>query len=91
MVCYVDLALEVRVGRRRTIVIPKVVAEALGIDEGSRLLLEVRGDSIVLKPVRDAIWLSLRGEKIAKITLEELESESIVQQEKCLGEGRDSS
>ncbi len=80
------LTVEVRVGKRRTIVIPKKVAEALGIDEGSRLRLEVRGDSIILKPVPDAIQLSIRGEKIARISLEELEAESIAVQKKYTGE-----
>ncbi len=71
---------EVRVGKRRTIVIPKAVAEALNIEEGSKLRLEVKGDSIILKVIPDAIWLSVHGEKFAKITLKELEGESIEKQ-----------
>lgn len=77
---------EVRVGRRRTIVIPKAVAEALGIEEGSRLRLEVRGDSIVLRVIPDAIWLSVYGEKFAKVTLRELEEESVERQKKYIEE-----
>jgi len=73
---------EIRVGKRRTIVIPKAVAEALNIEEGSRLRLEVRGDSIVLKVVPDAAWLSVHGEKFAKVTLEELEEGSVEEQER---------
>ncbi len=80
------LTIEIRVGKRRTIVIPKNIAKALGIDEGSRLKLEVRGDSIILKPVPDAIQLSVHGEKIAKISLKELEAESIAEQKKYTGE-----
>ncbi len=76
------LVTEIRVGKKRTIVIPKSVAEALGIDEGSRLRLEVRGDSIILKPIPDAIQLSLHGEKIAKISLKDLEATSIEEQKK---------
>jgi len=82
----VGLTIEIRVGKRRTIVIPKNIAKALGIDEGSRLKLEVRGDSIILKPVPDAIQLSVHGEKIAKISLKELEAESIAEQKKYTGE-----
>lgn len=74
------LLFEVRVGRKRTIVIPKAVAEALRIDEGSRILIEVQGDHAVIKPLPDAIDLSLHGVKIAKITLEELEAESVERQ-----------
>lgn len=73
---------EIRVGKRRTIVIPKAIAEALNIEEGSRLRVEVRGDSIVLKVVPDAVWLSVHGEKFAKVTLEELEEESVEEQER---------
>jgi len=79
------LILEIRVGKRRTIVIPKTVAEALGIDEGSRLELRVEDGKIVLEPIPDAVELSLRGEKIARVTLEELGAESIEQQKRYLG------
>ena len=74
--------MEIRVGRKRTIVIPKAVAEALGLDEGSKLVLEVKDGYIVLKPIPDAITLSIRGEKISKISLEELEATSLEEQEK---------
>ena len=79
------LILEIRVGKRRTIVIPKTVAEMLGIDEGSRLELRVEDGKIVLEPIPDAVELSLRGEKIARVTLEELGAESIEQQKRYLG------
>jgi len=85
-----NLTMDIRVGRKRTIVIPKAVAEALGIDEGSRPLLEVRDGYIVLKPIPDAISLSLKGEKIARITLEELEETSVEEQRKYLGEEKNS-
>ena len=69
--------LVIRVGRKRTIVIPKRVAERLGIDEGDYLLLTIHNDKIEVKPMPNAITLSLRGRKIAKITLRELEEESM--------------
>ncbi|RLE70377.1 MAG: AbrB family transcriptional regulator [Thermoprotei archaeon] len=75
---------EIRVGKRRTIVIPKAIAEALNIEEGSKLRLEVKGDSIILKVIPDAIWLSVHGEKFAKITLKELEGESIEKQKEYI-------
>ncbi len=81
-----SLTLVVRVGKKRTIVIPKKIAEALGIDEGSKLLLELRDNNIVLKPLPDAISLSLRGEKIGRISLKDLEETSIEEQKKYLGE-----
>ncbi len=83
-----SLSLEIRVGKRRTIVIPKPVAEALGIREGSRLELRLEEGRIVLEPVPDAVELSLRGEKIARTSLEELEAESIAQQKRYIGGGQ---
>ena len=75
-----SLVKQIRVGKKRTITIPKSVAERLGIKEGAVLELRVEDNKIILVPVRDAITLSLRGEKFAKITLRELEEESIKQQ-----------
>jgi len=82
----VEIVTEVRVGKRRTIVIPKGVAEMLGIDEGSRLELRVEDGRIVLEPIPDAVELSLKGEKFARVSLEELEAESVEQQRKLVGE-----
>ena len=85
LVYIVGLAIEVRVGKKRTIVIPKAIADALGIDEGSKLLLELRDDHILLKPIPDAVILSIRGEKIARVTLEELEAISLEERKRGFG------
>jgi len=73
---------EVKVSRKRLIAIPKAVAEKLGIVEGMKLKLYVEGDRIVLEPVRDALWFAIYGPKVARITFEEVEEESIREQEK---------
>lgn len=39
-------------------------------------------DKIVIEPVRDAIWLALHGKKIGKIMPEEIEEESLREQER---------
>ncbi|WP_440059454.1 AbrB/MazE/SpoVT family DNA-binding domain-containing protein [Thermogladius sp. 4427co] len=80
------LVREVRVGRKRTIVIPKDIATILGIDEGSRIILEVKDNAIILKPLPDAVTLSIRGRKIARVSIEELEAASIEEQKKYIGE-----
>jgi len=80
----VSLTVEIRVGRKRTIVIPKAVAEALGIDEGSKLKLTVENGKIILEPIPDAIQLSLRGDKLGKVSLKDLEAESIEIQKKYI-------
>ena len=76
------LSVKVKVGKRRTIVIPRVIAEKLKLEEGSIVKLSLEGDKIIIEPLYDAVWLSLYGRKIARITLKELEEESIAQQEK---------
>jgi len=78
----VGLTFEVKVSRKRLIAIPKAVADALGIEEGSRLRLRVEGDRIVLEPVRDALWFAIHGPKVAYIGFEELEEESESEQGK---------
>ncbi|MCE4621022.1 MAG: AbrB/MazE/SpoVT family DNA-binding domain-containing protein [Desulfurococcales archaeon] len=76
------LVVETRVGRKRVIVIPKAIADAVGISEGQKVRVMAVGDKIVIEPVRDAVWLALYGRKIGRILPEELEEESIVEQER---------
>ncbi|MEM0262304.1 MAG: AbrB/MazE/SpoVT family DNA-binding domain-containing protein [Ignisphaera sp.] len=66
---------------KKTVAIPKKIAEKLGIDENSRLVMIVDEDEIEMIPLPDAVTLSLRGRKIARITLRELEEESMCVQE----------
>jgi len=86
LVTKLSQTLEVRVGKKRTIVIPKIIADLLNIDEGSRLILEVRDGKIILTPQPDAITLSIKGSKIARLSLEDLEATSIEEQKKYLEE-----
>ena len=79
---FMGLAVEVKVGRKRTIVIPKAIAESLGIVEGGKVILRVEKDKLVIEPIPNAIWLALHGEKIAKISWREVEEASIREQEK---------
>lgn len=75
-----------RIGKKRVLVIPKAIAEIVGVDEGSAVKIRVVDGKIVIEPIRDAIWLSLHGEKVARITLRELEGESVGQQARYLSE-----
>jgi AbrB family looped-hinge helix DNA binding protein len=76
------ITIETRVGRKRVIVIPKAVAEAVGLVEGQRVRVRAEGDRIVIEPVRDALWLALHGRKIGYIDAEEVEEESEREQER---------
>ncbi|MEM0066569.1 MAG: AbrB/MazE/SpoVT family DNA-binding domain-containing protein [Candidatus Nezhaarchaeales archaeon] len=79
-------SLIIRVGRKRTIVIPKKIADMLGIDEGSRVMLVVSDNKLEVIPLPDAITLSLKGKKVARVTLRELEEESLREQKKYIAE-----
>lgn len=45
------MTLRLRVGRKGYIILPKAIREAVGIDEGDEVVVEVK-DGIVLKPAR---------------------------------------
>ena len=72
---------ETRVGRKRVIVIPKAVAEAVKLQEGQRVRIMAVNGKIIIEPIRDAIWLALYGKKIGRILPEEIEEESVIEQE----------
>lgn len=75
---------ETKVGKKRVIVIPKVIADAVKLREGQRVRVRAEGERIVIEPVRDAVWLALYGRKVGKITPEEVEEESLLEQEELL-------
>ena len=77
-----SVVVETKVGKKRVIVIPKVIAEAVKISEGQRVRVMAVGSRIVIEPVRDAVWLALYGRKIGRIMPEEVEEESLREQEK---------
>jgi AbrB family looped-hinge helix DNA binding protein len=76
----------VRVSKKNTIYIPKDIAGKLGIVEGSYLELRVEGDKLVATPILNPFWLTLKGTKFAKTTLEEIERVSEEEQSRYEGE-----
>jgi AbrB family looped-hinge helix DNA binding protein len=50
---------QVRVSSKGQIAIPKQVREALNLTEGSRLILEIRGQDIILS--KEPSWKRLQG------------------------------
>lgn len=77
-----SVVVETKIGKKRVLVIPKAVAEAVKLREGQKVRVIAIDDKIVIEPVRDAIWLAIHGEKIGRILPEEIEEESMVEQEK---------
>ena len=74
--CFNVSEVKVRISKKFTLYIPKALAEAVGIKEGSIVKLRVEGSKIVLEPVPDPFDIALRGPKFAKTTFEEFERES---------------
>jgi len=68
-----DKELLVRVGKKRALYIPADVARAIDIEEGDLLILQVKENSIILKPVRR---LLISRKKWAETTIEDFEAES---------------
>lgn len=75
-----------KIGKKRTLVVPKAIFEKLGLQEGDLVSISVEGGAMVVRPVRDAVWLSLRCEKFAKISPEEIGEESVEQQQSYIEE-----
>ena len=60
-----------RVSKKLTLYIPKALAEAVGIKEGSAVKLRVEGSRIVVEPIPDSFEVALKGPKFAGTTFEE--------------------
>jgi len=80
-----SLAATVTVGRKYTIYLPKSVVRLLGIKEGERLILRVRGDSIILRRAPDFFEASLQAPKRVKLEPGEVEGASAELQRELLG------
>ena len=65
--------------------IPRRVAEAVGIREGTVVRLRVNGNKVLMEVVPDPFELALRGPKFARTSFEELERESGEMQDELLG------
>ena len=83
------LEAKVRLSKKNTIYIPKSIADAVGIKEGSILKLRVENSRIIIEPVPDPFELALKGTKFAKISFEEFEKESEEMQNELFGENKD--
>ena len=75
---------KVRVGKKLTSHIPKGIAEELNIKEGDILTLKVKDNKIILE-VNNAVLLSIKGKKFARISPDEVERISEEEQGKYEG------
>lgn len=61
------MTLRTKVGRKGYIILPKAIREAVGIDEGDEVVIEIR-DGIVIKPVKKKIDIEAIREKLRSHT-----------------------
>jgi len=59
------LTLKLKVGRKGYIILPKAIREAVGIDEGDEVIVEIR-DGIVLKPAKRNVDVDKLRESLRK-------------------------
>ncbi len=59
------MTLKLRVGRKGYIILPKAIREAVGIDEGDEVIVEIK-DGIVIKPAKRRIDLERLREALRK-------------------------
>jgi AbrB family looped-hinge helix DNA binding protein len=65
--------MEVRIRDRGRITIPKKVRELLGLENGDIVVLETRGNAVVLRPKRVVSVEQVRGIARHRVVLEEVE------------------
>jgi len=66
------MSLTVRVGKKYAIYLPKVVVEKLGIKEGDALVFNIRGDKLIVRPMKKFLktrktWSSVSFEEIETV------------------------
>ena len=75
----------VRIGKKGVVYLPADVRKKLGIIEGGELVLIVKKDAIILKPLKTIFKLGAESRKICEITVEEFEKESVDMQVELYG------
>ena len=70
------LVVKTRVGKKNVLYIPKGIAEAVGLKEGTVVRLMVRGNRIIIDVIPDPFELALKYPKFARVSFKEFEKES---------------
>jgi len=73
---YLSQAIVLRVGKKGAIYLPRSIIESLGINEGDKVLVEVKGNKLILEFIPDPLSLALRTRKWTKTTVREFEKET---------------
>ena len=75
-----SLTVEARVGEKYAVYLPKAIVEAIGINEGEKVLMKVVGNTVIMEVIHDPIKLAISGEKFASIKPESIEEISLEEQ-----------
>ncbi len=79
------LWVKARIGRRGVLYLPSDVRRALGVDEGSEVLIIVKNGEAVIRPLKSIFVMGAESKKISEISVEEFERESEAMQEELYG------
>jgi AbrB family looped-hinge helix DNA binding protein len=66
-----------KVSSKGQIAVPAEIREKVGLKEGSEVVLEIRGEEIVMRRIRAASWRRLRGMLKNTSALQRLEQEHL--------------
>ncbi len=75
-----SLSIQVSVGKKYAIYLPRAIVRALNLKEGEKVLLRVSGATVILESLQDPIHLALSGRKFASLTQEQVEKISAEEQ-----------
>ncbi len=68
-----SLIVEVTVRKGYVIHLPKVVVDKLNLKEGDKLIIQVKGNTLIMKPIIDPVKLALQGSKFVRIKPKQVE------------------
>ena len=75
-----SLTVQVKVGKKYAIYLPRAIVRALNLKEGGKVLLRLSATTVILEPLQDPVHLALSGRKFASITPEQVERISAEEQ-----------
>ena len=68
-----SLTVQVSVGKKYAVYLPRAIVRALNLKEGGKLQLRLSGATVILESLQDPVHLALSGRKFVSITPDEVE------------------
>lgn len=76
-----SLTAEIRLGKKYTIYLPKTIVQATGLNEGDKMLLKAKGQTLTIEILKNPLELAVKGKKFTSITPQQIEK--ISREEQC--------